>query len=123
MQRTGGTAALVGLAAVLNDIGLQFRGCGLALCGTLKKQAAQFTRRRVLGAGVEAEFAILAGLDQVVQGVDDVVIGHGEVPFIRGERRPAPRISECGQLACPGVGASVSAGTSIAEARAWESPT
>src|SRR5207245_7255081 len=61
VQRAGGAAALVGLAAVLHHIGLQFIGGTLAVRRALREQIAQLGRLHMLGAGGAAVLRVLAG--------------------------------------------------------------
>src|SRR5438067_9742307 len=82
VQLPGHGAAVLGIAAQFPDFLLQLRGAEPAALGLLLEKRLQ---RRVLdrvGAGAEPLLAVLAGLDQVVNGADDIVAIHRPNPSV-----------------------------------------
>jgi glutathione S-transferase len=77
VQGTECRAAGVRAAAESPHGGLQLARRPPTALGTLLEQLLQVRRLGVLGAGLKAVLAVFAGLDQVVQLVDDVVVVHG----------------------------------------------
>ena len=84
VQCAAGAAALVRFAAVLDHIRLQFGRSDTAFVGALQEDIAQLAGRGVLRASGKAELAVLAGFDEIIQRVDNVVVGHGGVLSMQG---------------------------------------
>jgi hypothetical protein len=70
---------LVGGATVVADHRLELDHRLAALVSAPQQQRAQAVGLRMLGRRAKSVLAVLAGLDQVVQHVDDFVIVHGSL--------------------------------------------
>ena len=80
VQLTGHRAAALGIATQLTDFLLQLAAADPATFGLLLEEHLQLRVLDRVGAGAKALLAVLAGLDQIVKGADDIVAVHRPNP-------------------------------------------
>ena len=104
VQGAAGRAAVFRLAAQAQNLAAQFCRGVAALLRAFEKQGLQIGRAGMFRAGIKAVLSIAAGFDQVVQGVDHVVVvlvgGSGAQPAVH----PFPRGTRGGAGLRPGQG-------------------
>src|SRR5436190_4300142 len=89
MQLPGRRAAVLRIAAQLADFLLQLPGAEPAALGLLLEKCLELRVLDRVHASAKALLAVLAGLDQVVKGADDIVAVHRPNPSVARRARGA----------------------------------